>query len=98
VNLNQRLAAVLGNLKGIADTATVWGLEVLSEELKLAILADDSEKAEHDNECWHDYVTGSFAAGGLWLGFAQWAKGREVASPSNVAYMLDNDGDLPGDE
>lgn len=95
MNLNQRIAAELANLKGSSDTASVWGLEILSEDLKRDIIADESEKAEHDNECWHDYVTGTFAAGGLWLGFAQWAKGREVASPDNVAYMLDNDGDLP---
>lgn len=97
-SINQRIAAELANLKGSSDTASVWGLEILSEDLKRDIIADESEKAEHDNECWHDYVTGTFAAGGLWLGFAQWAKGREVASPDNVAYMLDNDGDLPGDK
>lgn len=95
MNLNQRIAAELESLKGAIETVMVWGLEALSPELQADILAATHDSAEHDAECWADYLTSMFAAGGLFVSFEQWVKGREVASPSIVAYMLDNDGALP---
>lgn len=62
-----------------------------------AELAEELDNA-HDAECWRSYLEDRFAAGGLWLCFADWQLGREVASPTNVAYMLDHDGNLPGDD
>lgn len=87
--LNERIAAFLTRDAGKSKPHSLMRLpEYLKSQL--AALGD-----EHDSECWGLYLTDRFPAGGLWFSYADWVNGRAIASPVNVAHMLDHDGDLP---
>lgn len=91
--LNQRIAAALTLLKGEPEKVEADGLQSLPADLRAELVAMDDE---HDRECWGEYLTNYFAAGGLFTNFGQWARRDwDVASPTNTAFMLDNEGALP---
>lgn len=82
----------------------IANLLALKPEKPVTSVHDFLEQLEdHDRECWEQYLVDGdyFPAGGLWLNYSQWlgtstsCGKREIAHPEVVAYMLENDGDLP---
>ncbi len=83
--LNQQVAALLRKHKECTPE-----VDALLEQMR----ADETGDGEMHANNWIMYIYDILPAGGLWLEFDTWLATYRH-SPETVAYMLDNDGELP---